>query len=393
MKLPKSPRPKGHTPNASPSTRSSPVKSPAKGRATFTRSPAKAGSTARSPSLQFRSPSEVSPGKEKLSGDFIEITVNSVMEGVEEAKILVPASSKVADLKASVSEVTDVLPDKMVLLYKGTEIKGDDQPISAFGISEDCELVMSVKMSTGSKVARPSNAVLYVPPSFPEGSVTELRNKIRSMTTIRGNKPKVSNMSTTKRRRTPMETKYSQWTPEKQMEHELTRNRMKHLLKRKRKKLLSDSPPRSLGSVESASVMSPSPSNLSNESVKGKKKFERRCRTTVTESELKTFFEPSETILEVEQMKKDMSLPPSTEAERKTLKEVREKHLATVCKVCHAKLKPMEQQLPCACTHVFCKKHRKPEKHFCNVDHKQAGRFKIHRENPKVSDGGTRKAK
>lgn len=41
------------------------------------------------------------------------------------------------------------------------------------------------------------------------------------------NKPKVSNMSTTKRRRTPMETKYSQWTPEKQMEHELTRNRMK----------------------------------------------------------------------------------------------------------------------------------------------------------------------
>ncbi|VDP27756.1 unnamed protein product [Heligmosomoides polygyrus] len=117
------------------------------------------------------------------------------MEGVEEAKILVPASSKVADLKASVSEVTDVLPDKMVLLYKGTEIKGDDQPISAFGISEDCELVMSVKMSTGSKVA--------------------------------SNKPKVSNMSTTKRRRTPMETKYSQWTPEKQMEHELTRNRMK----------------------------------------------------------------------------------------------------------------------------------------------------------------------
>ncbi|KAK5978573.1 hypothetical protein GCK32_021970, partial [Trichostrongylus colubriformis] len=72
---------------------------------------------------------------------------------------------------------------------------------------------------------RPSNAVLYVPPSFPEGSVTELRNKIKTMTNLRQRSNMVPRVY--RRARTPVDKKHSQWTPEKQMEHEITRNRMK----------------------------------------------------------------------------------------------------------------------------------------------------------------------
>nr|CDJ98138.1 Protein F56F3.4 [Haemonchus contortus] len=107
--------------------------------------------------------------KDKI-GDFIEVTVHSLMEGVEEI---------------NVSEATDVLPEKMLLLYNHVELKNDNVPISTYGIMEDCEITMSLRMSTGSRATRSSNAVLYVPPSFPEGSVNDLRNKIKSMTSIR----------------------------------------------------------------------------------------------------------------------------------------------------------------------------------------------------------------
>ncbi|KAK6026414.1 AN1-like Zinc finger [Ostertagia ostertagi] len=172
---------------------------------------------------------------------------------------------------------------------------------------------------------------------------------------------------------------HSEWTPQKQMEHEMTRNKMKTLLKKKRKRILSDeSPPRSLGSVESRSVIMGTPTEiLSDEDLK--EKHMRTCRTFVTAVELRTFFEPPETILEMEQKSKYLSLPPSNMKELQAAREKREELLKTVCKVCYTKLKPIEQQLNCACGYVFCKTHRRPEKHLCHVDHKQSGRYKIHK--------------
>ncbi|KAK5973456.1 hypothetical protein GCK32_016613 [Trichostrongylus colubriformis] len=101
------------------------------------------------------------------------------------------------------------------------------------------------------------------------------------------------------------------------------------LLKRKRKKILSDESPRSLGSVESRSIMGTP--KLSDEKPTEKDKHEKRCRAYVTSIELQTFFEPPETMLEMEQ-KKHLSLPPSNEKELQDVKTRREEFLKTVCK-------------------------------------------------------------
>ncbi|KAL6740692.1 hypothetical protein Aduo_014026 [Ancylostoma duodenale] len=342
-----------------------------------TRSP---GKRSRSPSV--RSPSKRTPGSRSPpggssqrdnTGDLLEITVNSVMEGVQEAKVLVPATSKVSELKNVVSDATDVLPEKQILLYKTTELKNDNTLISNYGITEDCQIMMSVKMSTGSKTARSGNAVLYVPPTFPEGSVTDLRNRIRSMTHIQG-KSKCKYKIYAKKERYKVDSKHSEWTPQKQIEHELTRNRMKKFLKRRRKKILVESPPASPGSVIDSPVIPASP-DLSRESAEsiGKKKDP----TMITERQLKNFFEPPETLVQLERKMNELTLPPSNLNELGEMKAQREAHLKTLCRVCRRKLHVTEQQMPCACTYLFCKKHRKPDTHFCNIDHRQTGRSKI----------------
>ncbi|KAK6050199.1 ubiquitin family protein, partial [Cooperia oncophora] len=138
-----------------------------------------------------------------------------------QAKILVSSMCRVSEVKTHVSEVTDVLPDKIILLYKGVELKNDNLPIRKYGIKDDCELIMSVK----NEYWQPSNAVLYVPPSFPEGSVGELRNRIKAMTNIR---QKVTTVPKIYRKiKYKVDKKHTEWTPEKQMEHEITRNKMK----------------------------------------------------------------------------------------------------------------------------------------------------------------------
>nr|CDJ85778.1 Ubiquitin and Zinc finger domain containing protein [Haemonchus contortus] len=342
--------------------------------------------------------------KEKI-GEFIEITVHSLMEGVEEVKILVSPNCKVSELKINVSEATDVLPEKMLLLYNHVELKNDNVPISTYGIMEDCEITMSLRMSTGSRTTRSSNAVLYVPPSFPEGSVNDLRNKIKSMTSIRQRTSKVSRVL--RKITTQNNKKHSEWSAEKQREHEVTRKKMKSLLKRQRKRILSDDSTGSQGSVISRSasttrgssceVMASDESNrrprTNKNSERSLKQMEDESRTTVTVIELQTFFEPPETILELEQKKQSMCLPPSNEKELQDVKAQREEFLKTVCQVCLTKLKPSEQQMRCACQYVFCKKHRRPDRHLCLIDHKQRGRFKLHAENPKIDDKRRRKLK
>ncbi|ETN76039.1 AN1-like Zinc finger [Necator americanus] len=257
------------------------------------RSPSPPVSQRRTP--QARSTSIESPQK-RSPIDLLEITVNSVMEDVQESKVIVAASCKVYELKNSICQATDVLAEKQLLIYKSKELKA-------------------------------SNAVLYVPPSFPEGSVDELRSKIKSLTNIRGS------------------------------------------------------------SAENI------PRNLSKESLE-KPSFEKKSDPyTVTELQLKTFFEPPETLAQMEREMKDLTLPPSNMEELIAVKTKREETLKTTCGVCRRKLHVTEQQMACACSYTFCKKHREPDKHFCNIDHRHAGRSKIHKENPKVSGGGLHKAR
>ncbi|KHJ78181.1 AN1-like Zinc finger [Oesophagostomum dentatum] len=96
---------------------------------------------------------------------------------------------------------------------------------------------------------------------------------------------------------------------------------------------------------------------------------------------------------EMEQKMKELTLPPSNMEELNALKAQREAKLRTMCKVCRRKLSIMEQEMSCACSYVFCKEHRDPDRHLCYIDHRQTGRHKILKENPRIEDGGLHKAK
>ncbi|KAE9419028.1 hypothetical protein Angca_006662 [Angiostrongylus cantonensis] len=249
----------------------------------------------RNPRARSLGSPKISPPSTTQSNDLLKITIKSVMEGVHGAKVLVPSTCNVSELKTIVADATDVSPEKQLLLYNNKELK--------------------------------PNSVLYIPPAFPQGSVTELRSKIKSMTNVRG------------------------------------------------------------------SAMDCSPSVSSTELKSDKSNISASNAIGISESAIKAFFEPPETVIEMELRKKHFLLAPSNMEELNAVKARREALLKTVCKVCNGKLKPAEQQMPCACSYVFCKHHRKPDTHLCNIDHRQMGRSKISKENPKMVFGGIRKAK
>ncbi|KAK5983549.1 AN1-type domain-containing protein [Trichostrongylus colubriformis] len=185
------------------------------------------------------------------------------------------------------------------------------------------------------------------------------------------------------------------------MEHEITRNKMKALLqKRRRSKLLSSSSPRAIspGSVLSRSPLTEpaSPFERSEKTAKSSRsspivfpKDNTNNPNMVTEKELKLFFEPPESVDELERKQQELCLVPETEEEL----EKRRKELTnlekTICKLCRRKLTLPDQEMRCLCESVFCKRHREPSKHFCHIDYKGASRSKIAKENPKMVSHGS----
>ncbi|EPB78273.1 eukaryotic aspartyl protease [Ancylostoma ceylanicum] len=115
------------------------------------------------------------------------------------------------------------------------------------------------------------------------------------------------------------------------MEHELTRNRMKKLLrKRKRTTILSDTTPaRSPGSLvsEPTSPAEPVENASPAHSPSGRESNE------VTEKELKCFFEPPESLEESLRKKHDLFTPPENVDELEDIRMKREELLKTTCKV------------------------------------------------------------
>ncbi|KAK6047759.1 ubiquitin family protein [Cooperia oncophora] len=153
-----------------------------------------------------------------------------------QAKILVPPLCRVAELKSIVADATDVPADKQVLLYNDVELKNDSNTIATYGITKDCNITLNIKMSTGSKVARShvNMSMLFMPLVMQQGSIPSLRNTIKQMTSVRGRPIYRGKVDTSKEYSTT-------WTPAKQMEHELTRNRMRRLLRtRTTRKILTE---------------------------------------------------------------------------------------------------------------------------------------------------------
>ncbi|KAK5967543.1 hypothetical protein GCK32_019050, partial [Trichostrongylus colubriformis] len=121
-------------------------------------------------------------------------------------------------------------------------------------------------------------SMLFMPLVMQQGNLPSLRNTIRQMTSVRrpiyrGKIDTSKEYSTT-------------WTPAKQMEHELTRNRMRRLLrKRTRKKQLSDSSQKETSATTQTESPTASPSSSTSDSKSSKST--QPYEPTLTEKQLK----------------------------------------------------------------------------------------------------------
>ncbi|KAK6749148.1 hypothetical protein RB195_001635 [Necator americanus] len=331
-----------------------------------------------------------------------------------QAKVLVPALCRVSELKSIISDATDVPPDKQLLLYKDTELKNDNAGIRNYGIVKDCSITMNIKMSTVFDEIIPINIDNLLPTShkitdsFGEEprrlGGEESRKVIFEVVTIivallfqvmlkrsedvvvaRGQVWALRRPAFRGRVEKPMEYTTT-WSPSKQMEHELTRNKMKRLLRNRKKKhrtILSDS--NHISSPDSASD-SPSANSPSTSVGSPVASAVYEQDPTITDKHLKLFFDPPESLEELELAQGQMTLPPSNMEELLRLKQERIKSARTTCYFCHRRLQLTEQQIQCLCQEIFCKKHRPPVAHNCSIDYKQTGRSKINKDFERRTD-------
>ncbi|CAI2349417.1 unnamed protein product [Caenorhabditis sp. 36 PRJEB53466] len=329
------------------------------------------------------------PASDSPSRTF-KVTVSSVMQGVKQIIIEVKENDTVLALKNQIEREVDVLAERQILLFQGKELKDNNRPIAGYGIKDECTVTMNIKMSTG-LFSNPTatEMVLLTPPIFP-ANPDQLRKQIKGMNTVHRKPKKMSGVDETAKI----------WTPEKQMEHELTRNRMKTLLRRKRTTILSETPVESeANSVQTFSPVATPPGELAIRSSSASsvgnvsRAHSDSEESPVSEKELKLFFDPPESIDEYKRSRRSMFLPPSTVQELVEYEKKFEEDRKSKCNTCFKKLSAAQQTMHCKCGRIFCDRHRRPAAHTCVIDYKQDGRIKLKKQTSKVGDGGIRKAK
>lgn len=161
----------------------------------------------------------------------IEVTVKFVMAGKAEIKVHAPAACTVRGLKTIIAEKSEIFPEKQLLLYNDNELKDDDAKISNYGIVADCTVTMSVNIVTGMNMGGNLTTILYMPVTLPQDT-EGLRNTVKTMTTVKGKSQSFIYPYGAKKIQKPTVSAQHTWTPEKHLEIELTRNRMKALMRR-----------------------------------------------------------------------------------------------------------------------------------------------------------------
>uniref|UniRef100_A0A0M3HQS4 AN1-type domain-containing protein n=1 Tax=Ascaris lumbricoides TaxID=6252 RepID=A0A0M3HQS4_ASCLU len=340
---------------------------------------------------------QFTPGRSLM----IEITVKSMMQNGESVVVMVRCVRKdatVRELKRACRGKIDLKLDQQSLMYSGQELRDDEAHLQDYGITHDSTVYLHPKMLSGIRDRNPGNNIILVLPSFFVNPDT-----LASLTPMIAKRPQTST------------DKQPKMSAEKQIEHQLTRNRA---LMRRRKllKRSQSSPPclnsesgSACGSIcgSAARLVSPMdsepstpPPGLANTESKNDslattnvEMKDPLAATPITEKELKGFFDPPETMQEMEFVRRDMYDPPQN---REELEKVRSwiRNIGTLrCKVCRKRLRLAQRTIRCACDGVFCDRHRSPEAHQCSVDYKQQGRMRLLKENPKVDEGGAHKAK
>lgn len=338
------------------------------------------------------------------------VHIRTMMAGPNnEFTLAIAPECTIGNLKHIIADRLDVAPERQLLSLEGKQLDDDGAILPSYGVTSACHILMNIKLSTGTSTKASSDVILFVPNSFPSNN-DALRNVIRGMTSRRAPRAR--------RKEKPADSTAQQWTPQKDMENAMTRNRMKSLIKTRRSRRQSlvesgvinveagsgaSTPDHGsvIGSAENSVPSTPpewassvsSLSSVSTTSLASLPSVSRESIVEITEKELKMFFDAPETRGELDATRCDLSVPPSSYEEYQTMKKQKEQKEKTRCKVCRAKLKLAEQSVVCACARAFCKKHRAPKEHHCPIDYKQTGRDKISKDNPKIYDGGKAKGK
>ncbi|KAK0420301.1 hypothetical protein QR680_014607 [Steinernema hermaphroditum] len=269
------------------------------------------------------------PSSPSKNGQLINITIKSMMESVKNVTITVRRDATVGDLKNACRRKMDICPRLSALVYNCVELKDDVKPLADYGITADCDVYLQLKLQAGTRNASPSaETVIFVMPDMFASGKEGIRDVIRSMNTALPVIPSSHQQCDATSSKT---SKQQPWSLEKQMEHELTRNRMKVLTRRRRKanSVTHPSTPDS-GSICGAKGHSPvssSPGSPPNglvhrksvmtvkDSSSGPESNVEPKPLAVTAKELTMFFDPPETKQQLMMMRKDLYDPPQNRQE------------------------------------------------------------------------------
>ncbi|GMS89004.1 hypothetical protein PENTCL1PPCAC_11179, partial [Pristionchus entomophagus] len=344
----------------------------------------------------------------------IMVHIRTMMAGPNnEFTLAIAPDCTIGNLKHIIADRLDVAPERQLLSLEGKQLDDDAAVLPSYDVTSTCQILMNIKLATGTSTKASSDVIFFVPNSFPSNN-DALRNVIRGMTSRRA--------PCARRKEKPADSTAQQWTPQKDMENAMTRNRMKSLIKtrRTRRQSFIDSgvinvesgsgaatPDHGsvIGSAENSVPATPpewasslSASSISSISTTSLVSSSRESVLEVTEKELKMFFDAPETRAELDATRCDLSVPPSSYEEYQQMKKHKEQKEKTRCKVlpslrCVVPTQIAEQSVVCACGRAFCKKHRAPKEHHCPIDYKQTEETRSARDNPKIYDGGKAKGK
>ncbi|CAJ0598046.1 unnamed protein product [Cylicocyclus nassatus] len=139
-----------------------------------------------------RDESSLSPPKlddENIGSAPIQITVHSVMAGLKDVTITVPADATVGKLKRIISIISDVPTEQQILVFKDKVLSNENATLSSYGMIMACTITMNLKMNTGSRKqekTRAAEMMLFLPLLLmPKDDVNDLRGTIREMTDVK----------------------------------------------------------------------------------------------------------------------------------------------------------------------------------------------------------------
>ncbi|CAD5209797.1 unnamed protein product [Bursaphelenchus okinawaensis] len=346
------------------------------------------------------------------------VTFKSIMASSAPCSSEVRRDATVRDLKFIYQAKSGCSIDMVRFTYNGKELLNDDETLESYGMTKNCDVYISARIESGLMARTPPSPRGFIMAAEIIGSqnpdtlakMQSLRDAIKSMHNIPG--------QTQMDKPPDLEKKEGLWTPEKQMEHQITRSRMRDLLKR-RKAATSKTPDsaftRDSGSVcnsarspmlsepgtpksepraqSSLSTLSTSPAATTSVSNLSQTSVVEPVEKPVTEKELKVFFDPAETARDLIVIHQELYDPPKNREELAVIQEAVEHRRRTTCGVCRRKLPISQQSVRCQCQLAFCSRHKNPEDHRCSFDYKLTGRKRLVKENPKVTSGGAHKGK